>query len=327
MVARGWCDRLPGVCFGPPHGRAFSMLQKNLLRRLDLITLKLFVAVYEEGTLTRAASREAIAVSAASKRLMELEEVLGIGLFVRNAKGMRLTAAGETLLHHARRMLSDLEKMGLELDEHLQGMRGYVRMLANLSAIIQFLPEDLHDFVASHALVKVDLEERPSNGVVQGLVDGVADIGICSEDTDVQGLHSAPYRRDELVVVMRPDHPLAGRTQVAFEDTLGSDYIGLHAASSINMRTQNAARSHGRPLRVRIHVPGFDAMCRMVQADMGIGVLPRRAFDLLGPSLGLKAVGLSDAWARRTLILVVRDTGALSPVSQLLFEHLQRHDD
>ena len=275
------------------------MLHKNLIRRLDLITLKLFVAVYEEGTLTRAAAREAIAVSAASKRLMELEEVLGIGLFLRNAKGMLLTAAGETMLHHARRMLSDLEKMGL--------------------------PEDLHAFVATHELVKVDLEERPSNGVVQGLVDGVADIGICSEDTDTQGLHSAPYRRDELVVVMRDDHPLAGHQQVAFEDTLGSDYIGLHAASSINMRTQNAARAHGRPLRVRIHVPGFDAMCRMVQADMGIGVLPRKAFDLLGPSLGLRAVGLSDEWARRTLILVVRDTAALSPVSQLLFDHLQSH--
>lgn len=299
------------------------MLHKNLIRRLDLITLKLFVAVHEEGTLTRAAAREAIAVSAASKRLMELEEVLGIGLFVRNAKGMLLTAAGETLLHHARRMLSDLEKMGLELDEHLQGMRGYVRMLANLSAIIQFLPEDLHDFTTSHERVKVDLEERPSNGVVQGLIDGVADIGICSEDTDVQGLHSEAYRRDELVVVMRADHPLAGLESVAFEDTLGSDHIGLHAASSINMRTQNAARSHGKPLRVRIHVPGFDAMCRMVQANMGIGVLPRKAFDLLGTPLGLCAVSLSDAWARRTLILVVRDRATLSPVSALLFDHLR----
>jgi DNA-binding transcriptional LysR family regulator len=299
------------------------MLHKNLIRRLDLITLKLFVAVHEEGTLTRAAAREAIAVSAASKRLMELEEVLGIGLFVRNAKGMVLTAAGETLLHHARRML--FEKMGLELDEHLQGMRGYVRMLANLSAIIQFLPEDLHDFTISHELVKVDLEERPSTGVVQGLIDGVADIGICSEDTDVQGLYSVPYRRDELVVVMRSDHALAQRDHVAFEDTLGSDHIGLHAASSINMRTHTAARSHGKPLRVRIHVPGFDAMCRMVQANMGIGVLPRKAFDLLGTPLGLTAVGLSDAWAKRTLILVVRDKAALSPVSLLLFDHLQQH--
>jgi len=163
------------------------MLHKSLVRRLDLITLQLFVAVHEEGTLTRAAAREAIAVSAASKRLMELEQVLGVSLFVRQAKGMHLTAAGETLLHHARQMLFNVEKMGLELGEHSHGVRGYVRMLANLSAIIQFLPEDLRDFSALHPQVKADLEERPSNGVVQGVIDGVADVGICSSDTDTKG--------------------------------------------------------------------------------------------------------------------------------------------
>ncbi|MBB5499919.1 DNA-binding transcriptional LysR family regulator [Paraburkholderia sp. MM5384-R2] len=79
------------------------MVIKNLLRKLDLTTLQLFLAVFEEGTLTRAAEREAIAVSAASKRLVELEQAVGASLFQRNARGMTLTPAGETLLHHARR--------------------------------------------------------------------------------------------------------------------------------------------------------------------------------------------------------------------------------
>ena len=299
------------------------MLQKSLIRRLDLITLQLFVAVHEEGTLTRAASREAIAVSAASKRLMELEEALGISLFVRQAKGMTLTPAGETLLHHARQMLFNLEKMGLELGEHSHGVRGYVRMLANLSAIIQFLPEDLRDFSERHPEVKTDLEERPSNGVVQGVLDGVADLGICSSDTDTKGLPSVTYRHDKLVVLMPADHPLAARKTLAFNETLDSDYVGLHAASSINMRTHAAAREAGKMLRLRIHVPGFDAMCRMVQANMGIGILPQRAYALFGQSLGLRAVPLSDAWSDRTLIVVVRDEARLSPVSRMLFEHLR----
>ncbi|KIH84841.1 LysR family transcriptional regulator [Pseudomonas batumici] len=298
------------------------MLQKSLIRRLDLITLQLFVAVHEEGTLTRAAAREAIAVSAASKRLMELEEALGVALFARQAKGMRLTPAGETLLHHARQMLFNIEKMGLELGEHTQGVRGYVRMLANLSAIIQFLPEDLRDFSECHPQVKVDLEERPSNGVVQGVLDGVADLGVCSSDTDVRGLTSVLYRHDQLVVLMRPDHPLADRDALAFADTLDSDYVGLHSASSINMRTHAAARAAGKVLRLRIHVPGFDAMCRMVQANMGIGILPLKAYELFGRALGLHAVKLNDEWSARSLILVVRDESALSPVSRLLFEHL-----
>ncbi|WP_137804658.1 LysR family transcriptional regulator [Pseudomonas sp. G(2018)] len=299
------------------------MLQKSLIRRLDLITLQLFIAVHEEGTLTRAAAREAIAVSAASKRLMELEEALGISLFVRQAKGMTLTPAGETLLHHARQMLFNVEKMGLELGEHSHGVRGYVRMLANLSAIIQFLPEDLRDFSEQHPQVKTDLEERPSAGVIQGVLDGVADLGICSIDSDIKGLHSVQYRQDKLMVLMLPDHPLAKRSSLSFADTLDSDYVGLHADSSINMRTHAAARQAGRVLRVRIHVPGFDAMCRMIQANMGIGVLPQRAYELFGRALGLHAVPLTDDWSDRALILVVRDEALLSPVSRMLFEHLR----
>ncbi|OCW26660.1 LysR family transcriptional regulator [Pseudomonas sp. S3E12] len=298
------------------------MLHKSLVRRLDLITLQLFVAVFEEGTLTRAAAREAIAVSAASKRLMELEQVLGVSLFVRRAKGMDLTAAGETLLHHARQMLFNVEKMGLELGEHSHGVRGYVRMLANLSAIIQFLPEDLRDFSQLHPEVKTDLEERPSNGVVQGVLDGVADLGICSSDTDTKSLPSVTYRHDKLVVLMPADHPLAPRESLAFAETLDSDYVGLHAASSINMRTHAAAREAGKTLRLRIHVPGFDAMCRMVQANMGIGILPLKAYELFGRALGLHAVPLTDAWSDRSLILVVRDEAQLSPVSRLLFDYL-----
>lgn len=299
------------------------MQLNNLIRRLDLVTLQLFVAVHEEGSLTRAAAREAIAVSAASKRLNELEGALGSPLFLRQARGMQLTPAGETLLHHARRMLFNLEKIGLELGEHLQGVRGYVRMLANLSAIIQFLPEDLAAFSADHAQIKVDLEERPSNGVVQGLLDGVADLGICSGDSDTRDLHAVRYKRDQLVLVVRQGHPLAEQPQVAFAQTLDNDFVGLHSASSINMRTVEAARRAGKVLRLRIHVPSFDAVCRMVQADMGVGILPRKAFELFGGALGLRAVTLSDDWAERELLLVARELEALSPVSRLLFEQLR----
>lgn len=298
------------------------MQLNNLIRRLDLVTLQLFVAIHEEGSLTRAATREAIALSAASKRLNELESALGTPLFARQARGMQLTPAGETLLHHARRMLFNLEKIGLELGEHLQGVRGYVRMLANLSAIIQFLPEDLAEFSARHERIKVELEERPSNGVVQGLLDGVADLGICSRDCDTRGLHTVCYKRDQLVLVVRAGHPLAEAHQVAFSDTLDNDFVGLHAASSINMRSVEAARRAGKVLRLRIHVPSFDAVCRMVQADMGVGILPRKAFELFGAALGLEAVALLDEWAERELLLVTRELEALSPVSRMLFEHL-----
>jgi DNA-binding transcriptional LysR family regulator len=298
------------------------MALKNLLRKLDLTTLQLFLAVYEERTLTRAAEREAIAVSAASKRLLELEHAVGSALFVRKARGMELTPAGETLLHHARRVLRDIENIGIELAEHATGVIGYVRMMANLSAIVEFLPEDLRAFLAINERARIELEERPSGGVVGAVADSLVDIGICSGDADTRGLHVTHYRHDRLVIVMRDDHPLAGRASVTFADTLDDDHVGLHAASSINMRTQLAARQAGRPLRVRIHVPGFDAVCRMVQAGMGVGVLPLDVYNAIGRSLRLTAVTLDEEWAARSLVIVVRDVDALSPVSRLLFDHL-----
>ena len=299
------------------------MATRNLLRRLDLTTLQLFLAVFEEGTLTRAAEREAIAVSAASKRLLELEQAVGAVLFERKARGMELTPAGETLLHHARRVLRDVENIGIELAEHASGVRGYVRMMANLSAIVEFLPEDLRAFISVHDQIKIDLEERPSGGIVEGVADSLVDLGICSGDADTRGLETTHYRHDRLCIVTPDDHPLAHRERVAFADTLDFDHIGLHSASSINMRTHLAARQAGRALRLRIHVPGFDAVCRMVQAGMGVGVLPQQVFEAMGRQLGLAAVPLDEEWAARSLVIVVRDSDALSPVSRLLFDHLR----
>lgn len=306
----------------PPAESSASTIH-HFLRRVDITSLRLFVAICEEGSLTKAARREAIAASAVSKRLSDLEEILGINLFDRMAKGMALTPAGETLLHHARATLLSIEKMGVELSEYSIGVRGHVRMFANLSAIVQFLPEDLPSFLEKHSLLRLDLQERPSYEVVTGIAEGAADIGICSGDVETGSLEICPYRRDRLVVVMRPDHPLAARERLHFEETLEFDHIGLHPASSIYRRSHYAASLIGRKIRLRVHVPGFDAVCRMVQANMGIALIPDRSFDILGGGMNLRAIPLCDSWADRQLQLLVREVRALPSAARLMYDHLK----
>ena len=295
----------------------------GVVRRLDLTTLQLFVAVCEEGNLTRAATREGIAASAVSKRLSDLEAALQVELFVREAKGMTLTAAGESLLHYARLTLLNIDKIAIELSEFSHGIRGYVRILANLSAIVQFLPEDLPSFVRSNGLVKNDLPERPSADDIRGVEDGAAEIGICSGDAETRALEVHPYRRDRLVIVTRADDTALPHGPIEFADTLDFDHIGLHAASSIYLRSQVAASQAGRALKLRIHVPGFDAVCRMVQAGMGLGMIPDRAFEVLSEGMALRAVPLRDAWAERELKIVVRSERDLSASGRLFFNHLR----
>jgi DNA-binding transcriptional LysR family regulator len=253
----------------------------------------------------------------------DFEQSFGVTLFKRLSKGMALTPAGEALLHHARVTLLNVEKIAVELSEYSHGVRGHVRMLANLSAIVEFLPEDLSAFFATHELLRVDLQERPSGQVISGIEEGAAEIGICSGAAETRSLEAFHYRYDHLVLVMRPEHPLAGRDALSFIDTLDFDHIGLHTASSIYLRAQYAATEAGKPMRLRINVPGFDAVCRMVQANMGIGLIPDRAFEVVGAGMGLRSVRLRDDWARRELKIVVRDQHQLSSTGRLVLDHLR----
>jgi len=304
-----------------------NSLDRSFARRIDLTSLQLFVAVCEQGSIGRAAEQEFIAASAVSKRLSDLEATVGAPLLERHSRGVRLTAAGDSLLHHARSLLYGLEKMQGELQEYAGGVRGHVRIHANISAIVQFLPEDLGSFARAHPEVKIDLEEHLSSEVLDAVRQGAADIGICRLPTGgangaAETLQRRSYRPDQLVLVVPQGHALAGRSAMAFEDALDCDIVSLQAHSSLSLAMQQAAAAAGRTLKLRIRVTGLDAMCRMIDNGLGIGVLPERAFTLMQGVGRLRAVPLTDAWAQRELQLVARDFDALPATARMLVEHL-----
>ena len=297
--------------------------ERNFARRIDLTSLQLFVAVCELGSIARAAQREFIAASAVSKRLSELEAAVETPLLQRHSRGVRLTPAGESLLHHARTVLFGLERMQGELAEYTEGVRGHVRVHANISAIVQFLPEDLGAFAQQHSQIKIDLQEHLSPDVLQAVQEGTTDLGICNLGPQGSGsLQSRPYRSDRLVLVMPAGHALSARDAINFEEALDWDIVGLHAGSSISLAMRVAAAQAGRTLRQRIQVTGLDAMCRMIDNGLGVGLLPDRAFALMQGLGRLAAVRLDEPWAERELRLVARDFDALPVTARLLVEHL-----
>jgi DNA-binding transcriptional LysR family regulator len=298
--------------------------ERSFARRIDLTSLQLFVAVCELGSIGRAAEREFIAASAVSKRLSDLEATLETPLLYRHTRGVKLTPAGESLLHHARSVLFSLDKMQAELSEYADGVKGHVRIHANISAIVQFLPEDLGAFSREHPQVKIDLEEHLSTEVMRAVQEGAADLGICNVAAAAgHELQTLPYRQDELVLIVPRRHPLAGRKAVAFEDTLEFDHVGLHSNSSIYLAMHEAATTAGRAIRLRIHVTGLDAMCRMIHNGLGVGVMPQRAFTLMHGVGDLDCVRLTDAWATRDIRLVARDFSTLPLTARLLVDHLR----
>ena len=299
-----------------------STPEPTLARRVDLTSMQLFVAVCELGSIGRAAEREAIAASAVSKRLADLESTLGADLLVRHARGVDLTPAGETLLHHARSVLHSLDRLQGEIAEHAEGVRGHVRVHANISAIVQFLPEDLAAFVRGHPGVRIDLEEHLSSAIVRAVQDASADIGICHPQATIGRLQSRPYRRDRLVLVVPRGHAFAGLAGIRFADTLDHDHVGLPSTSAVDLAMRRAAAAAGKTIRLRVRVTGLDAVCRMVDQGLGIGLLPDRAFELLRGAGDLVAVPLLDDWAARDILLLARDFDALPSTARLLVEHL-----
>jgi DNA-binding transcriptional LysR family regulator len=300
--------------------------ERNFARRMDLTSLQLFVAVCELGSIGKAAEREFIAASAVSKRLSDLEAALDTPLLYRHSRGVDLTPAGESLLHHARSVLFSLEKMQGELSEYADGVRGHVRVHANISAIVQFLPEDLGTFVHQHEQVKVDLEEHLSMDVIRAVQEGAADLGICNiaaaGNSGPGELQTRPYRRDSLALIVPKTHILSNKDAINFIETLDFDHVGLHATSSIYLAMRQAAAQAGCGIRLLIRVTGLDAMCRMIDNGLGVGVMPRRAFELMQGVGDLACVPLTDPWALRRIDLVARDFSSLPVTARLLVDHL-----
>ncbi|MBR0564703.1 LysR family transcriptional regulator [Azoarcus sp. L1K30] len=297
------------------------------MRRIDFNSMALFVAVCETGAIARAAARENIVASAISKRLAELESDFGVPLLERGARGVKPTAAGEALLFHARAVLRGVDRLQAELSDYAQGVRGHVRMHANISAVVEFLPEDLRVFMANNEGIKIDLQEHLSADILRAVAEGQTDLGVVSASEEVDGLTYFPYRQDELVLVVRPDHPLAATAETGFAASLAYDHVGLSQNSSLYTLLEHAAAAAGLTRRLRIHVTAFDALCRMVDVGLGVGVVPRRVGNFFAAALGLRLVGLTDAWATRNLHIVVRDVASLPAAARLLLDHLVRVDD
>jgi DNA-binding transcriptional LysR family regulator len=288
----------------------------------DFRDLEQFVAVAETGSIARAAERCRTVASAVSKRLSDLEESFGTPLLVRGAKGVALTPAGHTFLARARSVLHQAEQLDDEIRRHASGARGHVRVFANISAIVEFLPAALAAFLAKYPDIHIHLEEHVSTGVAAAVADNLADFGIMGTLAAVDGLTMTPFRNDELVVVLKPDHALAQRDALSFGDIVQLPLIGLHANSSLHHILSRAAADEGRPLNVRIRVTSFDAVCAMVAAGLGISIIPKAATTAYAAQLRLNAIPLTDAWAKRQLFVCTRMNEALPGAAQRLLDHL-----
>jgi DNA-binding transcriptional LysR family regulator len=289
--------------------------------RFDLTDLSLFRHVAEAGSITGGAERAHLALAAASTRIRNMEETLGAALLVRGRQGATPTQAGRTLLAHARTILRQAERLRDDLGAYSGGLAGQIRVLSNTNALTEFLPEALSSFLAAHPNVSVDLEERLSDEIVGLIAEGVGDLGIVAATVDASALETYPYRKDRFVLVVARSHPFAARAKISFAEVLDHDFVGLDRASALQRFLADKAARIGQPLRLRVQLRSFDAVCRLVECNVGIGIVPQTTARRMASSI--VAVALTDPWAVRELTICIRKLKELPPYARQLVEHLR----
>jgi DNA-binding transcriptional LysR family regulator len=292
--------------------------------RFDLFDLQLFLHVADAANITRGAEMSNLALASASERIRKMEDLAGVRLLERTRRGVALTAAGRSFVHHARLVLQQIDHMKGELSEYAGGTRGRVRLQANASALSEFLPEALKAFLTDQPGIDIDAEENSSYNIIRSVAEGYVELGIVADIVDFAGLEAYPFATDQLVLVMPRDHALSGSGRPNFRSLLDHEFVGLPATNALQQHLGQRAIQAGRPLKLRVRLGSFDAVCRMVGAGIGLAVIPEMAARRCRRTTFIHIVRLAEPWALRQLHICVRRSSELAPPARLLLEHLRR---
>lgn len=300
---------------------------RRALPHLDSVTARLFVATIEQESIADAARLEGIAASAVSKRIQLLEADIGLPLLRRHRRGVEPTSAGLVVLRRARAMLHEAMQLEADLAGMRDGLSGRVRLCANETALIEFVPDILPDFVRAYPGVEVELDERQSTVVVRAIWQNAADIGIYVGDVPPVDLWRRPVFQDRLVLVTGADHPLATSEQVSMADILHHEVVGQATEGALSALLNRAAASYHRVLKMRLFADGYDTVCGLVGRDLAIGIVSESAARIFASRYALTVLPIADAWAVREHQVCVRSLRQLGPPQQALLDHILRRGE
>jgi DNA-binding transcriptional LysR family regulator len=300
---------------------------ESLLRKLDLTSLRLFAAVCQEKNIARAAEREFIAPSAVSRRIAEIEALVGLPVIQRHQRGITVTPVGDAVLRCALAIVGHVEALSAELSQFDSGARGSVRVVANLSSIVQFLPEDVAAFGRLFPEVNIELEEQSSTEILRAVGERGADFGICNAVSGVEQFECLPYRCDRLFVMMPNSHRLASQTHLDLASLLNENFVGLHRESALTQLLEHESALLGGTLNIKIRVGSLDALCRMVHVGLGLAIVPQHVGELYVNTLDVVLRPLSEPWAVRQLFIIFKARAQLNAAAGTLVNFLTQQNE
>lgn len=292
---------------------------------MDLAELQVFLTVASERSFSRAAARLHRTQPAISQAVKRLEDDLGERLFDRSAKDGKLTEAGRVLLDYAKRLMRLAEEADSAVRDLRDLQRGRVLVGANEAAIHVLLPL-LEHFRRQFPRIQIDIRRVPSRQIGVEVLQRSLDFGILSFPPAERGLGTITLGSDELVVLMAPAHPLAGRKQVSMSELGEQDVIAHNEASPAREKVLRLFEQRHEKLNITVALPSLDGIKRAVEMNLGVALLPRRCAVTELARGTLVATTVPQLRLPRHLRLIYRQTGELSHAAQQFLAVAKRHE-
>jgi len=292
------------------------------LTDLTVQQLQCFVAVAEEGQFTRAADRLHVAQPSVSFQIRRMEAVVGARLFHRGRGPAALTDAGVALLPLARRVLADLGQI-LTRAADLHGLRtGHVSIGATPSLATALLPSLLSRFHRSYPGITLEVTERDSLQLAEGLVDGTLDLAVAVFPLHHPELEHVPLAAEEMVAVVEHGHPLADRASIRMADLEGVPMIMFHEGYELRTMTLDAFEAAGLYPTVSVEGAEVGSVLSLVAAGLGAAIVPS---IIIGDSPGVDVLRIARPALERQIGLVRHSSRTLSLAAAAMCEEIDAH--
>ncbi|WP_180107705.1 LysR family transcriptional regulator [Acinetobacter sp. YH12085] len=275
--------------------------------RLDLFDLQLVLHIVDSGSLTKGAARSAISLQAASERIKKLEQHYRTALFTRQAKGVKLTLAGQTLVEHAQRILREGQQLEHSMLPFAHGLSSNMTLWCNSSAQSEYLPVLLPRYLLENPNTQIELLEAESKDIIAAIEQGNAQLGLISGFFKSAQLQTLEFADDPLVLICPITHELASTPSVKPAEILNYPFVGLMQYHSLQQSIEAQAKLFGCEIQYRLRLPNFAAIAQVVANGVGIAIMPKRAAQRLINLYAFAQVELSGDWANRKLLLTARN--------------------
>jgi len=286
---------------------------------MELRHLRYFEAVARYSHVTRAAAELHIAQPALSKQISQLEQELGVALFDRVGRNVRLTEAGEALLPHARAVMAQVEAGRAEMAERIGLRRGRATIGTPPTVGTKLLPPVLAAFNRQYPGIELRLHEAGVQTLLDLLETGLTDVAVVTLPVEDEQLTVMPLFTEEMVVAVWREHHLAGQEQVEIRQLQHEPWVLSPQNYELREATLSACLAAGFAPRVVLDGGETDILLRFVAAGIGVALVPRLA--MLGAS-DLVPLRVCDQRLTRTLGIVWRGDRAASPAARALREFM-----